>query len=191
MKELALRVAVMVAAAGIATFASGAARINWTGEGATAAWSDGGNWEGGTAPGLGDIAVLPAGATVGATEADVVYMHAAATKLGGIHFSGDDTVLLITNLTASKTFTVPFTGKGECRFLNNLTSSQTGINMEADNSGYAGSFVISNSPIVYRYPHNGFGTTNKVSYWGSTSGSYRYFTFQNKDTIKSMGLQGR
>ena len=33
--------------------------INWTGKGETAAWSDGGNWEGGVAPGLGDTAVIP------------------------------------------------------------------------------------------------------------------------------------
>ena len=45
--------------------------ITWTGEGDTTAWSDGGNWEGGTAPAKDDVAVLPAGATVGATQADV------------------------------------------------------------------------------------------------------------------------
>ena len=150
----------------------GAAEITWTGEGDTPAWSDGGNWKDGTAPGLGDIAVLPAGATVGATQADVNYMMAAATKLGGIHFSGDDTVLLFTNLTANTTFSVPFTGKGECHMFNNSAY----LNMSGNSSEYLGSYVISNSP-VYLSTTCGFGTTNSVTYWGNGSPT-KYFTFK-------------
>ena len=156
-----------------------AAEIIWKGGGDTAAWSDGTNWEGGTAPAKGDIAVLPEGATVGATMADVTWMHATDTKLGGIHFVGDDTVLMFTNITANKTITVPFTGKGEFRLLNN-TSGIT-IGMQADNSAYLGSFVVSNSPVHYQRPYC-MGTTNKVSYWGN--GSWvKYFSFNQQGTV--------
>lgn len=156
-----------------------AAEITWKGGGDTAAWSDGTNWEGDTAPAKGDVAVLPEGATVGATMADVTWMHAADTKLGGIRFAGDDTVLMFTNITASKTITVPFTGKGEFRLLNN-TSGIT-IGMQADNSEYLGSFVISNSPVHYQRPYC-MGTTNKVSYWGNSSW-VKYFSFNQQGNV--------
>ena len=144
---------------------SAATEITWSGLGSTPAWSDGANWDGGVAPAKGDIAVLPAGATVGMTQADVNYVIAASTKLGGIHFAGDDTVLLVTNLTAQKDFDIPFTGSGECRMLNSANPNY--IKMLADNSSYHGSFVISNA-AAYLGSRLGMGVTNSITY-GSTA----------------------
>ena len=170
---ICLRTAALALIAASVLGSAKADSITWTGEGDTTAWSDGGNWEGGAAPGLGDIAVLPAGATVGATQADANYMMATETKLGGIHFSDDDTVLLFTNLTANTVFSVPFTGKGECRMFNNSAY----LNMSGNSSEYLGSYVISNSP-VYLSTTCGFGTTNSVTYWGNGAAT-KYFTFKS------------
>ena len=169
---ICLRTAALALIAASVLGSAKADSITWTGEGDTTAWSDGGNWAGGTAPAKDDIAILPAGATVGATQADVNYMMASATKLGGIHFSDDDTVLLFTNLTVNTTFSVPFTGKGECRMFINSAY----LNMSGNSSEYLGSYVISNSP-VYLSTTCGFGTTNSVTYWGN-SGPTKYFTFK-------------
>ena len=162
---------VVLGLAAVAAFPLVAGQIAWTGGGSTYAWSDGGNWDGGTAPGKGDIAVIPAGATVGMTQADVNYVVAKDTKLGGIHFAGDDSVLLVTNLTAQTDFNIPFTGGGECRMLNN--NNPYYIKMLADNSSYHGSFMISNS-AAYLGCSTGMGTTNVVTYWGNAT-AVKYF----------------
>ena len=54
-----------------------AANVTWTGGGDTSAWSDGGNWEGGIAPGAGDIALIPENTNaVATTAADITFMNA-------------------------------------------------------------------------------------------------------------------
>ena len=158
-------------ALGMMVLAAEAADVTWKGGGNTSAWSDGSNWDGGSAPGLGDIAVLPSGAIVRATIDDIDY--AEATKLGGIHFSGDDTVLVVANVAEARTFDIPFSGVGEFRVLD-CTAKLT---MKADNSSYMGSFVVSNAYVGYSSP-SCMGTTNRVDYWGSASNSpIRYFAF--------------
>ena len=87
-----------------------AAPITWTGEGDTAAWSDGGNWEGGAAPGSDDTAVIPAGKTAKWSQTDASFMNA----LAGIELNGD---MEVSNMTAATTLTVPLSGGGVFRGL--------------------------------------------------------------------------
>ena len=59
-----------------------ASEIKWTGAGNTSAWSDGGNWDGGTPPGQGDIAVIPGGKTAHGVRLQTPFrFHLAETAL--------------------------------------------------------------------------------------------------------------
>ena len=179
MKELALRLAVMVAAAGIATFASGAARINWTGEGATTAWSDGGNWEGGNAPGSEDTAVIPAGEIAKWSQTDASFMNA----LAGIELGGE---MEVSNMTAATTLTVPISGAGVFRGLEGgekASSLKSGtyyyLTLNNNNENFTGTFAFTNCGVCVQNT-KAFGSASPrctVIWNNGTSGNHRRLYF--------------
>lgn len=149
--------------------------IVWKGGGSTAAWSDGTNWQGGVAPGLGDVAVLPDATTVTAGPTDLTYMEAAATKLAGIRLMGDGTRFVLSGLTKAATFDVPLSGKGEFQHRDSKKTGGYYLTLAGDNREFAGSFLISNAGVRVNSDYC-LGTTNVVRYFGSSS-TENYFQF--------------
>jgi len=110
----------------LAALASFATERTWKGGGDTAAWNDGSNWVGGTAPGLNDVAVIPAGADAIACNADYTYMNAAATKFAGIRIEAGG-AMSVSNMTASVTHSVPLSGAGTFRGVNTKNNGNYSI----------------------------------------------------------------
>ncbi|MBR2982344.1 MAG: hypothetical protein IKC80_03850 [Kiritimatiellae bacterium] len=151
-----------------------AAEVVWKGGGETAAWSDGSNWEGGTAPGLGDIAVLPAGSDVIAGNADYAYMSAAETKLAGIRIE-EGAWMSISNLTANVTHDIALSGSGGFRCIK--ASGNYSLTMKSDNSAFTGEFFVKEAgfkPSTTKYSLGASG--NKVSYYGNSAAKW-YFQY--------------
>ena len=149
--------------------------ITWTGEGETAAWSDGGNWEGGSAPGLGDIAVIPEGADVTACDGDYIYMNADATKLAGIRIE-TNAWMTVSNLSASVTHSVPLSGPGGWRHIKTNGSGNYTVKMSADNSAFTGEFFIKEGGFTVAGSKSLGTSNNKVTYYGN-GGANRYFQY--------------
>ena len=147
---------VIVALAVCLAFGAEAAEIKWTGEGATSAWSDGTNWEGGTAPDTGDIAVITNGATAYMSSADITYVNGRLSK---IKLPGANSTLWITNNTEIA-MTVPVEGVGKFNVANNNTALTIGVN----NPDFTGPFYFTNSQIRTDYNHGQcFGTYNVIT----------------------------
>lgn len=143
--------------------------INWTGKGETAAWSDGGNWEGGVAPGLGDIAVIPEGADVTACNADYTYMNADATKLAGIRIE-TNAWMTVSNLSANVTHSVPLSGPGGWRHIKTKSGGNYNVKMSTDNSAFTGEFFIKEGGFEVSGSTKSLGTSNnKVTYYGNSA----------------------
>ena len=169
----------MVAAAGTATFASGAARINWTGGGDTSAWSDGGNWEGGTAPGSQDMAVIPAGRIAKWSQTDASFMNA----LAGIELGGE---MEVSNMTAATTLTVPISGAGVFRGLEGgekAPSISSGnfyyLTLNNNNENFTGTFAFTNCGVCVKNT-KAFGSASPrctVIWKNGTSGNHRRLYF--------------
>ena len=165
---------VMCAASG----ALAGANIEWTGLGVTSAWSDGGNWQGGQAPGAGDKAVIPSGKTAYMSEADVAFVKAEGATLAGISLSAADATLCITN-TGSASLSIPLSGSGAVRILNCGKGTTYGFSLTADNSSYTGPMLISNCVVSTGWTHaTSFGKDNVVT------------CFLNKDNTKIQVFTG-
>ena len=154
--------------------------FTWTGEGDTAAWSDGGNWEGGTAPGSGDTAIIPEGITAKWSQTDKSFMNA----LAGIELNGD---MEVSNMTAATTLTVPLSGSGVFRGLYGAESApalSSGtyyyFTLQNDNSDFTGTFAFTNCGV--RINHNfalGSASTRCTLRWrNGTSNNHRRLYFQ-------------
>ncbi len=154
---------------------AGAAEITWTGEGATSAWSDGTNWEGGTAPDTGDIAVITNGATAYMSSSDVTYVNGRLSK---IKLPGANSTLWITN-TTEITMSVPVEGIGKYNVANNCTALAIGVN----NPDFTGPFYFTNSIIKTDYSHGQcFGRYNVITnFVGSGLASIYIFKGANYD----------
>ena len=153
--------------------------FTWTGEGDTAAWSDGGNWERGTAPGSGDTAVIPAGSTAKWSQTDASFMNA----LGGIELNGD---MEVSNMTAYTTLTVPLSGSGVFRGLYGAESAPSissgtyyYLTLQNDNRDFTGTFAFTNCGVLIN--HNlalGSASTRCTLRWrNGTGGNHRRLYF--------------
>ncbi|MBO7206282.1 MAG: hypothetical protein J6W10_01570, partial [Kiritimatiellae bacterium] len=154
-----------------------AAEITWKGGGETEAWSDGSNWEGGVAPGLCDIAVLPAGSDVITGNADYTYMRAEATRLAGIRIE-EGAWMSVSNLTANATHDIPLSGSGGFRCIK--ASGNYSLTMKSDNSAFTGEFFVKEAgfkPSATKYSLGASG--NKVSYYGNNPAKW-YFQYDIK-----------
>lgn len=148
----------------------------WKGGGDTAAWSDGSNWVGGVAPGLGDIAVVPAGADATACNADYTYMNADATKLAGIRIE-TNAWMTVSNLNASVTHSVPLSGPGGWRHIKTKGDGNYSVTMNTDNSAFTGEFFVKAGGLGVSGSAKSLGTSNnKVTYYGN-GGANRYFQY--------------
>ena len=121
--------------------------ITWNGGGDTAAWSDGGNWEGGNAPGSQDMAVIPAGTTAIWSQTDASFMN----TLGGIELNGE---MEVSNMTAATTLTVPLSGNGVFRGLEGgekAASISSGtyyyLTLNNNNENFTGTFAFTNCGV--------------------------------------------
>jgi hypothetical protein len=155
-----------------------AEEITWKGGGETEAWSDGSNWEGGVAPGLGDIAVLPAGADVITGNADYTYMRAEATRLAGIRIE-EGAWMSVSNLTANATHDIPLSGSGGFRCINAkvINDKFYSLTMKSNNSAFTGEFFVKEAgfkPSTTKYSLGASG--NKVSYYGNNKARW-YFQY--------------
>ena len=147
-----------------------AGEIAWKGGGSTSAWSDGTNWEGGSAPGNGDTAVVPNGKVAYMSSADLVYV--ASEGLSLISLPGGDSTLYITNNTTS-TLSVPVAGIGKFNVANNNRQLTIGV----DNPDFTGPFYFTNSQIRTDYDHGlCFGRKNVITnYVGNGDASLYIF----------------
>lgn len=142
---------ILTAGAMAAASAAMAADVIWTGGGATPAWSDGTNWEGGAAPGAGDTAVIPEGATATWTQTDASFMNA----LGGIELNGD---MEVSNMTAATTLTVPLSGGGVFRGLYGAESAPSlsagtyyKLTLQNNNKDFTGTFAFTNCGVCVNH----------------------------------------
>jgi len=163
----------------VLTVAAGAGtKITWKGGGATTAWSDGSNWEGGTAPALGDTAVIPSGEMATMTSADITYVSADATKLAGISLAAADSGLSIKNGSAVS-LKVPLSGIGSVE----IDNGGSALTLAANNANYCGPMTIRKSCVNTDYSHgNAFGKDNVVTNIvgsGSTSCNVSFFVGGN------------
>ena len=150
---------------------SGAVDVRWTGGGDTAAWSDGGNWDGGIAPGEGDTAVIPQGKTAIWAQTDAAFMNA----LAGIELNGE---MEVSGMTAATTLTVPLSGAGVFRGLNGgekAASVSSGtyyyLMLNNDNSNFTGTFAFTNCGVcVQNNQALGNATTRCTLHWKNTAG---------------------
>lgn len=134
-----------------------AAEITWTGGGGSSAWSDAGNWEGGTPPGEGDTAVIPGGLTAGLSTSDIAYI--TERKLALISLPAADSVLFVTN-DAQVSMPIPLSGIGRLDISNNCNR----LDIEANNSAFTGPFTLYNSTIRNDWAHKYcFGIDNVIT----------------------------
>lgn len=157
-----------------------AADVRWTGEGETAAWSDGGNWDGGIAPGAGDTAVIPQGKTAIWAQTDADFMNA----LAGIELNGE---MEVSGISAKTTLTVPLSGGGVFRGLEggekaSGVSSGTYyyLTLNNNNSNFTGTFAFTNCGVcVNNNLALGNATTRCTLHWkNDTSGNHRRLYLQ-------------
>ncbi len=131
--------------------------ILWKGGGSTSAWSDGSNWQGGVAPGNGDMAVIPDGKTVYVSSTDLSWI--AAQGLSMISLPGADSTLFVTN-NASANITVPVSGIGKF----NVSNNNNRLEFNVDNSAFTGPFLWINSYVANDWDHpNCYGINNVIT----------------------------
>lgn len=124
----------------------------WTGKGATGDWSDDGNWNP-AAPAPGEEAVLPEGVVVSCSTADAAFMaELADVKIEAGATLKVDSVTKITELKA------PLIGEGTLMV---WTGNGNRLDISADNRGFSGDFVFSNSVVGVNHQF-ALGTTNRV-----------------------------
>ena len=154
---------------------SGAVDVRWTGEGDTAAWSDGGNWDGGVAPGAGDTAVIPQGKTALWAQTDAAFMDA----LSGIKLNGE---MEVSGMSAKTTLTVPLSGGGVFRGLEGgekATGVSSGtyyyLTLNNDNSNFTGTFAFTNCGVCAKnnLAFGGAATRCTLIWKNATSGNHR------------------
>ena len=170
-----LRTAALVLIAASVLGSANADPIVWTGEGDTPAWSDGGNWKGGTAPGSEDTAVIPAGSTATWTQSDASFMNSIA----GIVLNGD---MEVSGMTAATTLTVPISGTGVFRGLEGgekAPSISSGtyyyLTLNNNNENFTGTFAFTNCGVCVNNS-KAFGSANPrctVIWKNDTSGNHR------------------
>ena len=162
--------------AGLVCLATGACMIcgagvpiTWNGNGATSAWSDGANWEGGNAPGNGDTAVIPNGSVAYMSSADITWV--ASQGLAVISLPGADSTLYITNNTAG-TLSVPVSGIGKFNVANNAKQ----LSLGANNSNFTGPFYFTNSIVHALRDYNEcLGKYNVVTNFTKPNGALAIF----------------
>ena len=172
---ICLRTAALALIAASVLGSANADPIVWTGDGDTTAWSDGGNWEGGTAPGAGDTAVIPAGATAIWSQTDASFMNA----LAGIELNGD---MEVSGMTAATTLTVPISGAGVFRGLEGgekAASISSGtyyyLTLNNNNENFTGTFAFTNCGVCVKNT-KAFGSANPrctVIWKNGTTGNHR------------------
>ena len=144
--------------------AAHAAERIWNGCGVTSAWSDGTNWEEGSAPDSGDTAVIPDGKAAFLSSADLSWI---AGRLSLISLPGSDSTLWITN-NATSTMSVPVAGVGKFNVANNAVE----LTLAANNANFTGPFYFTNSTIVAARDYaDAFGTYNVVTNFVGPSGT--------------------
>lgn len=172
--------AALVAAACVSASPAFAAEVVWKGGGETAAWSDGSNWVGGTAPGLGDTAVIPAGKSAVWSQTDAARMNTFA----GITLDGE---MEVSGMTASTTLTVPLSGDGVFRGLDGGESA-SGISsgpfyklaLDNDNKAFTGTFAFTNCGVIVKHNSALGGAERRCTLiWkNATAGNHRRLYLQ-------------
>ena len=161
--------------AGFLALTLSAAEVVWKGGGETAAWSDGSNWEGGTAPKEGDTAVIPQGKVALWTQSDAGFINA----LAGIKLNGE---MEVSGMTAATTLTVPLSGNGIFRGLNGgekAASISSGtyyyLSLNNDNRDFTGTFAFTNCGVCAKNNLAFGGADNRCTLiWNSgESSNYR------------------
>ena len=171
-----LRVAAFALIAASVLGSAKADPITWKGDGDTAAWSDGSNWEGGTAPGSEDTAVIPEGKMATWTQNDADFMNSIA----GIELNGE---MEVSNMTAATTLTVPLSGNGVFRGLeggDRATSISSGgpyyyLSLDNNNESFIGTFAFTNCGVCVKNNKalGGADTRCTLIWKNSTSGNHR------------------
>lgn len=172
---ICLRTAALALIAASVLGSANADPIVWTGDGDTTAWSDGGNWEGGTAPGSEDTAVIPEGVTATWTQSDASFMNSIA----GIVLNGD---MEVSGMTAATTLTVPISGAGVFRGLEGgekAPSISSGtyyyLTLNNNNENFTGTFAFTNCGVCAKNA-KAFGSANPrctVIWKNGTTGNHR------------------
>lgn len=135
-------------------------RVAWTGGGVVSDFSDGNNWNGGVAPStIGDVALFPADAEVGATFSDIGTFF---SKLGAVHLAGKDTLFAVTSATATVSMFAPVFGTGIYRVASG--SETVDYNVYADSGMFDGTFEFTNAAhFVSLYVPNAAGVDGKAT----------------------------
>lgn len=135
-------------------------RVAWTGGGDASDFSDGNNWNGGAAPStIGDVALFPAGAEIGATFSDIGTFF---NKLGAVHLAGEDTLFAVTSATVDVSMYTPVFGTGVYR----VASGSEAVNYKvyADSGLFDGTFEFTNAAkYVSLYVPNAAGVDGKAT----------------------------
>lgn len=149
-------------------------RIEWNGGGDVSDFSDGDNWNGGVAPsGIGDVALFPADAEIGATFSDV---NSFFTKLGAVHLAGSGTLLAVTSATESASIYAPVFGKGTYRVASG--SEAHNYSIYADSGLFEGAFEFTNAAKnVETYVMNAAGIGGRSTASFHADGSDRRLSF--------------
>ena len=137
----ATRLALALAAAVASSFGL-AAEKTWNGT-AGDSWSDGTKWEGG-APGAGDTAVIPSGATATVvTAADMANVN----LLAGITLAAADSTIRFSTQEQT-TMSCPVSGPGRYEVVDTAAGSSAGqFRINCSNMGFTGEFYFANSLV--------------------------------------------
>ena len=118
--------------------------VVWTGAGVVGDFSDGDNWEGGSAPAdLHKVAVFPSATTIEAADTDCAGFF---NKLGAVRLAGSDTKLHFTNILNAVSFYAPVGGEGSL-CIQSLQNVAKNFSIYSASPNFRGTFMLTNAYV--------------------------------------------